>query len=81
MPYDGSPSQAFLAVNVLSNTLRFGKRTGATSVAITWYDVYSTNNKPTAADLSVVPDTRTVNGKRLNTDITITSEDVGAYNK
>lgn len=43
--------------------------------------VYHQGFKPTASELAVVPDTRTVNGKRLNTDITITSEDVGAYNK
>lgn len=43
--------------------------------------VYHEGFKPTASELAVVPDTRTVNGKRLNTDITITSEDVGAYNK
>lgn len=48
---------------------------------VTTEEDYHVGNKPTAAELAVVPDTRTVNGKRLNTDITITSEDVGAYNK
>ena len=42
---------------------------------------YHVGNKPTAAELAVVPDTRTVNGKRLNANITITSEDVGSYDK
>ena len=39
-------------------------------------------NKPTipttAAQVGAVPDTRTVNGKRLNTDITLNANDVGA---
>lgn len=36
---------------------------------------------PTAADTGAVPVTRTVNGKQLNTDITLTASDVNAASK
>lgn len=35
-------------------------------------------NKPTAFNIGAVPDTRTVNGRRLNANITISASDVGA---
>ncbi|AVR76008.1 proximal tail fiber subunit [Aeromonas phage AhSzq-1] len=43
--------------------------------------IYTEQYVPTPSVLGVVPDTRTVNGKRLNADITVTSEDVGAYDR
>lgn len=55
LPYDGSPSQAFIGVDVLTKKLKFGHRTGATTTPISWFEVYSDNNKPTAAALGVVP--------------------------
>lgn len=36
---------------------------------------------PTAADIGAVPTTRTVNGKQLNADITLTASDVNAASK
>lgn len=52
MPYDGTPSQAFIKVDMNRGVLSFGTRAGNTSTPINWRDVYSVNNKPTAGDLN-----------------------------
>lgn len=39
--------------------------------------IYTEQDKPTAAELSAVPDSRTVNGKALTANIAITAADVG----
>ena len=58
LPYDSTPSQAFIGVDANIKRLKFGFRTGATTAPIAWFDVYSDNNKPTAAALGVVPTTQ-----------------------
>lgn len=52
LPYDGTPSQAFIRVDMSRGVLSFGTRFGATTKPISWQDVYSVNNKPTANDLN-----------------------------
>lgn len=60
---------------------RFSLSDNLVDTSTPWAAIYSSLNKPSADDLGVVPDTRTVNGKRLNADITVTSEDIGTYTK
>lgn len=55
LPYDGTPTQVFIGVNTANKRLKFGYRSGATTVPIEWFDVYSGNNKPTAADVGALP--------------------------
>lgn len=43
-----------------------------------WAQEYDSNFKPTAADVGAVPTSRTVNGKALSADITLSAADVGA---
>lgn len=52
LPFDGTPTQAFIKINVNSGVMSFGTRSGATTNPINWRDVYSVNNKPTAGDLN-----------------------------
>lgn len=42
------------------------------------YYLYGTHNKPTASDVGAVPTSRTVNGKALSSNITLSVSDVGA---
>ncbi len=42
---------------------------------------YGTHNLPTAAALSVVPNTRTINGLTLTSDITLTAGNLNAYTR
>lgn len=46
--------------------------------ATTIYDLYGEHNKPTAGDIGAVPTSRTVNGKALSSNITLSASDVGA---
>lgn len=50
----------------------------STDLNFTWSKQYSTQNKPTAADVGAVPATRTINGKPLTTNISLNYDDVRA---
>lgn len=62
-----STTDAYIAVRVLNGTT-WGE----------WDTSYSESHKPTASELGVVPRTRTVNGKSLDANITLTAGDVSA---
>ncbi|WP_370558425.1 pyocin knob domain-containing S74 family peptidase [Edwardsiella tarda] len=46
LPYDGTPSQAFIGVEMQTGKIKYGIRSGGTSTPINWRYVYSENNKP-----------------------------------
>ncbi|WP_370561122.1 pyocin knob domain-containing S74 family peptidase [Edwardsiella tarda] len=46
LPYDGTPSQAFIGVDMQTGKLKYGVRSGSTSTPINWRYIYSENNKP-----------------------------------
>ena len=89
--YDASGVLNTMQTDILmgNNDLRnvdeiFAKSITTTSINATAgvYDngarVYSPVNKPSASDIGAVPDTRTINGHVLNSDIALDASDVGA---
>ena len=79
-------SQFFLST--VAGTLRLRARTmrtvNGTATPGAWVTVYTDQEPPpsSAVDLSnYVPNTRTINGKNLKTNISLTASDVSAYSK
>lgn len=68
----GSVSQGYLGVNGENNPVFIS------ADATTIYDLYGEHNKPTAGDIGAVPTSRTINGKALSSNITLSASDVGA---
>jgi len=72
----GTANGLSLATQVLSLALASTSTTGALSD--TDWDTF--NNKQNALGFTAVPDTRTVNGHALSSDVTVTASDVGLGN-
>lgn len=60
----------------VKNSVILRDRAGVSTYAD--YIIYGTHNKPTASDVGAVPVSRTINGKALSADITLSATDVGA---
>lgn len=89
LPCDGAPSASYLAAGN-NGELHVGRSTTASN-GVSWYRVYTTAYKPTAADINAYTkqeaDGRfafksiTVNGKPLSSNVNLTASDVNAWNK
>lgn len=89
LPCDGGPSGGYLAVQ--SNADAFIGRSTIPANGVTWFQVYTTRFKPTAADVGALTDAQAaqkyalrsikVNGKPLSTDVNLLAGDVNAWNK
>jgi|GEM_PF-5485554 len=89
LPCDGAPSASYLAAGN-NGELHVGRST-TPSNGVSWYRVYTTAYKPTAADINAytkqeadgrfVFKSITVNGKPLSSNVNLTAGDVNAWNK
>ncbi len=89
LPCDGGPSGGYLAVQ--SNADAFIGRSTIPANGVTWFQVYTTRFKPTAADVGALTDAQAaqkyalrsikVNGKPLSADVNLVAGDVNAWNK
>ncbi|ELN2578700.1 phage tail protein [Enterobacter kobei] len=65
MPYDGSPTLTFLAVDGANHSAYIGRKVGANPIS--WVKIFSEFNKPTAADTGALP----IGGGRLTGNLEI----------
>ncbi|WP_407321678.1 phage tail protein [Serratia marcescens] len=89
LPCDGGPSGGYLAVQ--NNADAFIGRSTIPANGVTWFQVYTTRFKPTAADVGALTDAQAaqkyalrsikVNGKPLSADVNLVAGDVNAWNK
>ncbi|MBC3249279.1 phage tail protein [Serratia fonticola] len=89
LPIDGSPTTGYLAVD--SNKKVYAGVSNRTNKTVGWCQLYSTENKPTAAEVGALTDAQAlqkyalrsirVNGKPLSADVNLLAGDVNAWNK
>ncbi|CUZ05672.1 Phage tail fibre repeat [Serratia marcescens] len=89
LPCDGGPSGGYLAVQ--NNADAFIGSSTIPANGVTWFQVYTTRFKPTAADVGALTDAQAeqkyalrsikVNGKPLSADVNLVAGDVNAWNK
>lgn len=89
LPCDDGPSGGYLAVQ--NNADAFIGRSTIPANEVTWFQVYTTRFKPTAADVGALTDAQAaqkyalrsikVNGKPLSADVNLVAGDVNAWNK
>lgn len=89
LPIDGNPITGYLAVD--SNKKVFAGVSNRTNQTVGWCQLYSTENKPTAAEVGALTDAQAlqkyalrsikVNGKPISADVNLQAGDVNAWNK
>ncbi|MDQ9126281.1 phage tail protein [Serratia fonticola] len=89
LPIDGNPITGYLAVD--SNKKVYAGVSNRTNQTVGWCQLYSTENKPTAADVGALTDAQAlqkyalrsikVNGKPISADVNLQAGDVNAWNK
>jgi hypothetical protein len=89
LPCDAAPSSGYLAISGLGiGYIGFSNRP---ENGVKWGQIYTTSNKPSAADVGALTDAQAaqkyalrsikINGKPLSSDVNLLASDVNAWNK